>query len=204
VIGSDYLAGRVKMPKYLLTCGCGRELSVDPGQAGESLRCECGATIAVPTLRQLRQLPAACDDTAAAVGRAWSFRHGAIAVSLILAVACLLIAGLSWLGEPKVPMFDPAGQMRYVDQEIDKLTPVVAWRRFVDTYQPLAATGFTEFKHPMVIAAQQEIERRRLVQLVMVTVAAICVAAAAAIWVGTRGPSTAKTRRHGDKPTRRN
>jgi hypothetical protein len=42
---------------YLLSCDCGKHVSVTEGSAGAALKCECGRTISVPSLRQLRQLP---------------------------------------------------------------------------------------------------------------------------------------------------
>jgi len=45
--------------RHLLSCSCGRETPVSPGQAGDTLRCLCGRTLEVPTLRELRRLPMA-------------------------------------------------------------------------------------------------------------------------------------------------
>ena len=42
---------------YLLPCSCGREISIEPQQAGETVRCECGRTCSVPTMREVRSLP---------------------------------------------------------------------------------------------------------------------------------------------------
>ena len=61
--------GQIAMAKYLVPCVCGRQHAVDTGQAGESLVCECGATVAVPTLRQLRELPPAREESPAGVAR---------------------------------------------------------------------------------------------------------------------------------------
>ena len=47
------------MTKYLLTCECGKTVTVDIGQAGEQVACQCGAKLDVPPLRKLRHLPAA-------------------------------------------------------------------------------------------------------------------------------------------------
>ena len=45
------------MTKYALTCECGNTLSVEIGQAGEQVICQCGAKLDVPPLRKLRHLP---------------------------------------------------------------------------------------------------------------------------------------------------
>ena len=35
---------------------CGREIPIEPRQAGETVRCECGRTCAVPTMREIQSL----------------------------------------------------------------------------------------------------------------------------------------------------
>ncbi len=42
--------------KYLLPCSCGKRVPVDATQAGERIRCDCGAEMEVPTLMKLRTL----------------------------------------------------------------------------------------------------------------------------------------------------
>ncbi len=42
---------------HLLTCECGRKLSVNTKQSGQELTCECGKRLVVPTMRGLSQLP---------------------------------------------------------------------------------------------------------------------------------------------------
>jgi hypothetical protein len=44
--------------RYLLPCtGCQQSIPVEIAQAGETVRCDCGADVPVPTLRELRRLP---------------------------------------------------------------------------------------------------------------------------------------------------
>lgn len=45
--------------KYLLPCECGREIPVETAQAGEETVCDCGKTLAVPRLLELKRLPSA-------------------------------------------------------------------------------------------------------------------------------------------------
>ncbi len=89
------------MSSFLLPCTCGRQTVVTPSQAGQAVRCECGAPLEVPTLRGLRELAPA---TAAGGGRVrvWGNRHR-IALALVLfAVTCLAGAGylVPWLPPP--------------------------------------------------------------------------------------------------------
>jgi len=49
---------------FLVPCSCGEKLRVRGGQAGEKLTCKCGASVAIPTIRHLRQLETVDDETA--------------------------------------------------------------------------------------------------------------------------------------------
>lgn len=49
--------------KYLLPCSCGESVAVEVGQAGQSVRCTCGNTLAVPAMRLIRQLSPASATT---------------------------------------------------------------------------------------------------------------------------------------------
>jgi hypothetical protein len=40
--------------RYVVTCGCGQCLEVGPSEAGSSVKCDCGAEVAVPSLSRLR------------------------------------------------------------------------------------------------------------------------------------------------------
>jgi hypothetical protein len=49
--------------EYLLPCPCGQSLLVSKSQAGQSIECSCGQTVAVPTLRGFAQLQTADTTT---------------------------------------------------------------------------------------------------------------------------------------------
>ena len=168
------------MAKHLVPCTCGRTLAADAAQAGETLHCECGALVAVPTLRQLRQMPIARDEhaTSARVRPAWGAAQGVAAVCLIVAALSLVVAGYLWLTEPTLPTFDAPANIQLVGRRIDQLTPVEAWRRWIGVYQPLAANGFTAFEHPAAGAITAAIGSRRLLESALVGVAVICLLAA--------------------------
>jgi hypothetical protein len=40
--------------EFRIACACGQSIPVSPGQAGSLVTCQCGATVVVPSLRQLR------------------------------------------------------------------------------------------------------------------------------------------------------
>ncbi len=179
------------MAKYLLTCACGRQHVVETRQAGESLECGCGTMVAVPTLRQLRMLPAAREETTATVSPPWGLRQAAITVNLLLAAACLTLAGVSRYSERPVPTIDPVKYSAEVDRLVSQLTPLEGWQRWIDTYQPLSITGFEAYKHPATDAMQQNLDWHRWIQWSAFSLAAVFLAAA--VVLALAGGDKAKT-----------
>src|SRR5262245_42232670 len=87
---------------YLLPCpSCGSKLPVETGQAGQMLRCGCGQSVEVPTVRGLRELEVVADDGSAP---RWTARHGLVFVGSVIAMAALLFAGYIWMTRP--PAYD--------------------------------------------------------------------------------------------------
>jgi hypothetical protein len=172
------------MPLHLLTCSCGREIPVELSQAGEQLRCECGATVSVPTFRQLRELPqAVAEPTQVATPRTWSARQGAIAANVIIAALLLLGASANRFTEPTLPQFNPAARNQLVTTEIDKLSPAEAWKIWTENYRRLGRIGFVPIEHQLTQIIQQEIDQHRRVQLTLAGLAAIFTAIAAMFWL---------------------
>jgi hypothetical protein len=186
-----------RMTKYLLTCGCGGTLPVDVGQAGERVSCQCGATLDVPPLRKLRHLPqapsAAPENTAT-----WNLRKGFIAACVTIAVILAAVALGSWLTEPTVPSFT-AGRDQSVDEALKTITPVHAWRLWIELYRPLAERGFSDLVHSDTAAIRATIAKRRFLQMTLLSIAAVFLALALLTAFWPRGPTT----RRGDKETRR-
>ena len=48
--------------QFLLPCSCGQKVRVGNAQAGAGVRCVCGKSLTVPTLRGLRELESAPPD----------------------------------------------------------------------------------------------------------------------------------------------
>lgn len=80
---------------HLLTCSCGKEFTVSRSQAGQEITCDCGQTLAVPTLRGFSDLPTAGEvETTPAAWGGW--RGPAMAIfSAICLIA--LVAGARFL-----------------------------------------------------------------------------------------------------------
>ncbi len=87
------------MPSYLLPCECGRDTVVTRAQAGDTLTCECGAKLSVPTLRGLAALRPA-PVAVSARSRNWDDRHRVGFLLALGAVTCLLVAGYLWASLP--------------------------------------------------------------------------------------------------------
>ena len=177
------------MAKYLVPCLCGRQLAVDTGRAGESLVCDCGATVAVPTLRQLRQLPEAREESVAVGGSAWGFRQAAITVSLLLAAVCLIVAAASRYSERPIPTIDPVVRTTLVDKQVSAMTPLQAWQSWIESYQSLATTGFEVYKHPATDAMQQNLDWHRWIQWSALGLAAVFVVVAVVGWMVPKSAS---------------
>jgi len=82
---------------YLLPCSCGRDIRVEPRQAGETVRCECGETCAVPTMREVQGLRPAPVSSTTPVGTEtiWGnpqrFLVAGLAVFLLAALAAIIL-----------------------------------------------------------------------------------------------------------------
>lgn len=89
---------------HLLTCTCGKEHVVNASQAGQEIPCTCGASVSVPTLRELSALPKATreDNTPpkrkkSEIWRSW--RGPAVAVATGICFIALVFSGrflLQW------------------------------------------------------------------------------------------------------------
>lgn len=79
---------------FVVPCSCGEKFRVRASQAGEQLKCKCGATVSVPTIRGLKQLETVKDEqaTAAVTPSSWQGPIFATGV-LALFVGCLVLAG---------------------------------------------------------------------------------------------------------------
>jgi cytochrome c-type biogenesis protein CcmH/NrfG len=76
---------------YLLPCLCGRQLSVSSAQAGQTVQCECGQAVEVPTMRGLRELEVA-DARSAARAENWGDRQRVTLGLFIASLGCLAVA----------------------------------------------------------------------------------------------------------------
>lgn len=81
---------------YYLPCTCGKNVVVDSALAGATTNCQCGRTLQVPTLRELRLLQPVVAATPAPTKAQSSARPMGCLFGALLAAA--VIAGLSAFG----------------------------------------------------------------------------------------------------------
>jgi hypothetical protein len=163
---------------------------VDAGQAGGHVVCECGKKLEVPTLRRLRHLP--LEEQAAAKTRtAWRPKFGAVAAFLIPAVLLTAVSVGLRISEPKVLPVNLTGAHEYVLERIDQMTPAEWWQWWTYRYRPDTLQGFTVLENQLPPEQAQQVAKKRLVQNVLLSLAALFAGAGmvAALW-----PTGAKTK----------
>jgi hypothetical protein len=89
--------------KYLLPCRCGQSVAVATRQAGQTTVCTCGATLLIPTMREIAALEPAPDSLDAENGNSPSARGnrqtwGAAQVVFMLGILLSAAGVISFLG----------------------------------------------------------------------------------------------------------
>ena len=86
--------------KYLLPCPCGKKIAIEVAQAGQTVRCACGAKLEIPAMRRITSLeplgPEAEDRRSRSIA-AWDKHKARMLLGAVLTVvAGMLIAWLAW------------------------------------------------------------------------------------------------------------
>ena len=116
------------MSQHLLPCECGISVVVKSQQAGESIGCECGKTLLVPGLRNLRQLPSAeAEKTEPKIH--WTRSRGvvfAFGFGIFLLGAGLL--GMFGLKRSQLDLNPPSPEIvKQFQHDLSEITPSEAW-----------------------------------------------------------------------------
>ena len=83
--------------KYLLPCSCGRKMVIEASQAGEKLRCACGAELEAPTMLGIAKLePAEPDRESDTPAPTWGVRHRLLLFGGLIAAIGLGVVLLTW------------------------------------------------------------------------------------------------------------
>jgi hypothetical protein len=116
--------------EYLLPCTCGRAVVVQARQAGQTVRCECGQELPVPTMRELGSLEQR-QSQQAPVAVAWTTRQALVSLGLLI---LLIGIGLTGFVYWKMPRFDPVA----TGHELDNLHPhyLFQWWRYYERGMP--------------------------------------------------------------------
>ncbi len=123
--------------RYLVSCSCGKHIPVEKQQAGETLRCECGATVDVPSLLALTRLPPADDpDSSQPSARPWGLAQQMTLIGALVLGFGLVWVGYLWMQSPDPPVVDPGAAQ--VDHETAAaMTPAESWRLWAALQSPL-------------------------------------------------------------------
>jgi hypothetical protein len=113
--------------KYLLPCACGRQSIVEPRQAGQTIVCPCGASLDVPTMRDITALEPAPDVVVgdAPAQAVWGRNQRLLFQGIVIVLAAIL--GGVWLYIER-----PRSRFETIDAEQIKqtakgLSPVRTW-----------------------------------------------------------------------------
>ena len=82
--------------KYLLPCKCGQSVEIELGQAGQTVVCACGENLLVPSMLQVKALPAAPEKPASQRSRKKLVPYRSALMTFVSSVACLILTVLLW------------------------------------------------------------------------------------------------------------
>ena len=87
---------------YLLPCTCGRKNQVEVRQAGETIQCECGASLEVPTMLKMAELEKV--QTRQTAGRpTWGPHQAMILFGALITTVAAGMAVYCILARPRLP-----------------------------------------------------------------------------------------------------
>jgi hypothetical protein len=149
---------------YLVLCTCGEKLRVRGGQAGEKLTCKCGATVAVPTVRNLRQLETVDDETAPRPPLAWTTLQGPLfslgAVALFVGLAMLTYSIVFYTPEADEIAAHFEAHVQHALVPVEKLGIGDLYEEFTELREIGAGSQFdSNFEEARQAAANQRIRR---------------------------------------------
>jgi hypothetical protein len=111
--------------KYLLPCRCGRQIVVEPREAGQSSSCPCGNSLLIPAMLEMSRLePAPVETTQPAEG-AWGWQHSMMFIGGALLLFAIGLGTYVHWQRPIAPIdaIDP-GAIQY---SANKLSPLQTW-----------------------------------------------------------------------------
>lgn len=145
--------------KYQLPCErCGEKSVIDVSQAGRQLVCPCGATLEIPSLREIRALEPAADVSDKPRRTPWNRGRGILfAVGLVIAVLGALVAasaGTSWY-TAKAPVLPTPAEIEASLPEVGELEAPQAFEMWKD----LRDQGLGQHRDPPNVVFEAAVQR---------------------------------------------
>jgi hypothetical protein len=163
---------------YLLPCpACGNKLSVVAGQAGQLVRCTCGAEVEVPTIRGLRELEQVSEEPAGA--SRWTARHSVAFFGLLILAGALAFSLYLHL---RAPVFDPTGY----ENEVQASSPEQSWEHWMGNLRHGARMRVRQTEHDVITRRAVKDQYLERWEWVGYGVAAVGLIIALAGWFGMR------------------
>ncbi len=113
--------------KYMLPCSCGRQIAVEPRQAGQTMPCSCGATLQVPTLLDMTMLePAPQDPSPTQPPSSWGVAGGLQLLGFVLVTAATALGVFLMVVDRPRSRFD-AIDPEQIRTSAQKMPPAQTW-----------------------------------------------------------------------------
>ncbi len=143
--------------QYLLPCRCGRKIPIETTQAGQPVRCQCGLTQEVPTLRKI----VALDRLGPALGAAsqaksWGTRQRVTLLGATILVVALGLMVVLVIQHPTMPSYpdpqqlSPLESLKFWEQML--YGPDISWLPPIQLYQAKRAAWWRWFDLDVVLA----------------------------------------------------
>lgn len=163
--------------KYLLTCECEAKHPVGAHQAGSQLACECGRTLQVPRLGELRQLPREeAATTAAAETSRWGVGQSVVMAGLTIGLLALAVGLWAHFSMPSVSKYrDVVGEWSKAQLEewLAQATPADTYRVWNQELELLTTNGFTRMEGVGEIQVQAREARQGMLRNASFVLAAL-------------------------------
>ena len=110
---------------FLLPCSCGAKIAVEPRQAGQTVRCDCGKSLTVPTMLEMAKLERAEAAEDRAQGKN-PLDWGVPQILIVLGIVALLVAGafaaiaVHLRPPPRIGDLNPETVQRGIRREVDR------------------------------------------------------------------------------------
>lgn len=124
---------------YLLPCDCGKKLPVEAPQAGQTVRCSCGQSMEVPTIRGLAKLQQAKQQEVTKAGSRWGPRQGLLLLGAVITLTAVSASiALQVKANADYEKFTPTGykfteeKAERIRQAYEKMSPAQTWREWGD------------------------------------------------------------------------